>query len=238
MTVFFDMPPMSYAASPRAFVHRRARCVRAPPRCGSSLPLRALIAVFFAFVLLPLVAPLIKLAFLLMSIVLFHIAPAAFIAMALLNLDVENATVSPCKYMKSCMRASPTNRTAPACKAKSDEDANGEASKDDDKDIHLVIAAPGIKPADLKVTLLENTISIKGETQRGDSTFNIDKTIVPPRLADMDTAECTHADGIVTITMQRKISKRIPVRVVRVNEGEPIVAAAAATSEDDWVAED
>merc|ERR1719482_2403419 len=105
---------------------------------------------------------------------------------------------SPCNMTKMCAR-SPGNRMARENKSEDET-----ASKEDEKAIRLIVSAPGVQPSDLKVTILESTLSIKGETKRGDTLFAVDKQMAVPRLADTDTAECTHADGIVTITMRRK----------------------------------
>lgn len=217
---------------------------------------------FLAFILGPLLLPIIKLGFFVLSLFLFTlntVAPFALIAMICSMSDCA----SPCdiaRRMKKWHRSRPETWTVREHMAKSTE---SEASKKDEDEvstestdinespIRYVVSAPGVNPADLKVTTLDNTISIKGETKRGDCVFAVDKQIIPPRLADIDTAECTHVDGIVTITMRPKVSKRIPVQVAReVAEGVgehvfnateiPTTRAprAAAASEDEWVAED
>merc|ERR1719408_248448 len=206
------MPPMMYSTS-HAFAHRRARCAPCATPCSVPAMFKLLIAaIFFG----PLIAPVFKLFFCLTSIFLFYVAPLALITM--LMLDVLPSTpcdIARCMKMKKCTRG-PTNKTVREQHEAKDGD------DDSDTPIRVDVVAPGVAPSDIKVTVLENTIKIEGKTKRGDSIFAVDKHVVAPRLADTDTAECTHADGIVTITMRRKAIKRIPVQVERVAEGEPV----------------
>merc|ERR1712146_228089 len=75
--------------------------------------------------------------------------------------------------------------------------------------------------------------------KRGEQIYVIDRHIVPSRLADVSTAHCHLADGVLTITMQRKMSKRIPVHIEAaaaniepVQEDEPCSSSATV---DEWV---
>jgi len=77
--------------------------------------------------------------------------------------------------------------------------------------VKVVVIAPGVAPSDLDVSVVDNSLRIKGETSRGVDVFCVDHHIVPPRFVDMTTAACTHADGEVTITLSKKVGRRIPV---------------------------
>lgn len=77
--------------------------------------------------------------------------------------------------------------------------------------IKVVVAAPGVAPTDLDVSVVEHSLRVKGETKRGVDVFCVDHQIVPPRHVDVNTAKCTHADGEVTIVLSKKIGKRIPI---------------------------
>jgi len=77
--------------------------------------------------------------------------------------------------------------------------------------VNVVVSAPGVAPSDLDVSVLEHSLRIKGETKRGVDVFCVDRHIVPPSHVDVNTAACTHADGEVTVTMTKKVGKRIPV---------------------------
>lgn len=101
----------------------------------------------------------------------------------------------------------------------------------------LVLAAPGVKPDDLAVTFVDQTLHIKGETARGDSVYCIETQWTAPSSVDLSTATVTHADGALTITLQKKAAKRIPVTAeaaVKVVAAEPVEteepAAEAKTS--------
>jgi len=80
----------------------------------------------------------------------------------------------------------------------------------------VVVSAPGVAPGDLNVSVLEHSLNVKGETKRGMDVFCVDQHIVPPRLVDVNTATCTHADGEVMIVLSKKIGKRIPITAAAV----------------------
>lgn len=111
--------------------------------------------------------------------------------------------------------------------------------------IRVTVAAPGVKPEDLEVTWVDQTLQIKGSTARGNEVFTVDRHIVASRQIDPDSAKCTHADGVLTITLARKASKKIPVnadiQVVTATATPVEVAPEADTdevlheSEGEWV---
>merc|ERR1719231_902388 len=145
--------------------------------------------------------------------------------------------------MKAAKEASrseePDKKTTPA-KTKSDL-SSGSVVESADGALRVTIAAPGVKQSDLKVTVGGQTLSIKGETAR---VVEVDRVIMVPSIIDLDSAECTHADGVLTITLKRKESKTIKVNVqtaaeteAQTEEGLPVGVedAAAQDSEGEWV---
>merc|ERR1719152_1142559 len=86
--------------------------------------------------------------------------------------------------------------------------ANIEATADG---VRLIVAAPGVKPDDVEVTFVDQTLHIKGETVRGADVYCVETQWTAPRAIDLATAHCTHIDGALTITLKKKAAKRIPV---------------------------
>lgn len=131
--------------------------------------------------------------------------------------------------------------------------------KSDESMIRLVVAAPGVKPSDIEVSVVNETLIVKGESSRGETeVFCVDRQFASSGNADLDTASCTHEDGVLTIILQRKASKRIPVMPVaeaaseatQMVDPQPTLQSAAQTpiaddelaseqplvsSEDEWV---
>jgi len=77
--------------------------------------------------------------------------------------------------------------------------------------VRLIVAAPGVKPDDLEVTFVDQTLHIKGETVRGADVYSVETQWTAPRTIDLSTAHCSHIDGALTITLKKKAAKRIPV---------------------------
>jgi len=77
----------------------------------------------------------------------------------------------------------------------------------DDDEIRIVVVVPGIRTSDLDVTVLDDVLHVVGESK----TCRVDRHIALPRNADVETMNATHDLGQVTIVMQRKVSKRIPL---------------------------
>merc|ERR1711998_381774 len=93
--LYETMPPMMFT-TPRPFAHRRARC--AP--CAMPCPVPSIFKfLLLAFFLGPLVAPVIKLFFVLASIFLHVAMPISLVAMLCSTLEGG----SPCDVMR-CMK--------------------------------------------------------------------------------------------------------------------------------------
>merc|ERR1712196_636047 len=80
--------------------------------------------------------------------------------------------------------------------------------------VQVIIGAPGVKQEDFDVVQGDHTLHVKGETAHGTDVFCVDRHIVLSRQVDLDTALCTHSNGVLTITLKRKEGKRIPVKAV------------------------
>jgi len=104
----------------------------------------------------------------------------------------------------------------------------------EDESVRLVIAAPGVKTSDLKVSVEEGTtLVVKGKSETAEACYSVHRRIVPPRNVDVDSAVVTSRDGIVEIVMTRKPIKRIPVA-----RAEPVEDAAPCTSSSSTAAKD
>merc|ERR1719274_372580 len=100
--------------------------------------------------------------------------------------------------------------------------------------VRVLIGAPGVRAQDLEVRQDELTLCVKGQTERGVDTFYIvDQQIELPSCIDLDSAQCTHANGVLTIELKKKVGKTIPVSVgvevdpAKVSADEPASAAAS-----------
>jgi len=79
--------------------------------------------------------------------------------------------------------------------------------------VKLIIGAPGVEQKDLEVTQDENTLSVKGETECANEVYLVDRQIRLPSVIDLASAECTHTNGVLTITLKKKVAKSIPISV-------------------------
>ena len=77
--------------------------------------------------------------------------------------------------------------------------------------VRIVVAAPGVSPSDVVVEFVEHTLIVKGETAKGADVYCADVQIMLPRQLDLASAQCTHADGALTITLAKKMPTRIVV---------------------------
>merc|ERR1719488_12276 len=79
------------------------------------------------------------------------------------------------------------------------------------KKTRVHICAPGLRTEDLDVTIVQNVMHVKGERHRGTTTFGIDRRIELPSDADGDTATATHADGVLTVTVDTKAATHVRI---------------------------
>merc|ERR1712146_741514 len=79
------------------------------------------------------------------------------------------------------------------------------------EELRVIVTVPGLRSGDLDISFLEGVIHVTGETKRGADVYLVNRRIGVPTQVDADTMHATHGDGQLTITMQRKHGKRIPV---------------------------
>jgi len=100
-----------------------------------------------------------------------------------------------------------------------------------DSAVTVVVAAPGVAPADLDVRVLGKVLKITGATARGAETFSVERSLGLPANVVPESAQATHAHGEVTVVIQRDAGTRIPVRAAAVAVEAPQAPAAAATEQ-------
>jgi len=112
------------------------------------------------------------------------------------------------KETMSCKPHLETVREAMANQAMRESDPE----RDPDGPICVIIPAPGVKPEDLKVTVVDGTLTLRGKSRgAGGQIFTVDRTLSAPRGVELEATTCTHADGIITLTIPRAARKSIPV---------------------------
>jgi HSP20 family molecular chaperone IbpA len=75
----------------------------------------------------------------------------------------------------------------------------------DDLDIHLSV--PGCSEKDVEVELGEKLISVKAEASVEGFDFKLNKSYFIPNNADRDNITATVKDGLLTISLKRKVEK-------------------------------
>jgi len=117
------------------------------------------------------------------------------------------------------------------------EDASARVTVVGDDKIHVVVAVPGVRSADLTARVIdEHVLRIIGETKRGSDVYRVAKDIALPSI-DMETMSATHEDGVLTIVVKRKIHQvDIPITSSSASVEAPSTAApsAPATKEEEW----
>merc|ERR550514_6318 len=84
----------------------------------------------------------------------------------------------------------------------------------DNESVRVDVAAPGVRAQDLTISAKHNAITIKGESTRGNGeVYKIEREVhvSPYEDVDVDSVTATHADGILTLVIERKPTKTIPV---------------------------
>jgi len=129
---------------------------------------------------------------------------------------------------------------------------NDDAADEDAQAYMLSLNAAGIAKADLELTILDDTLKVRGETKRTGARLARSYTI--PRDVDAVRATATHVDGILTVTLPKKptaestvtritvVSPRAREREGLAREGEeekgtplPVAKGADAMDEDEGV---
>jgi len=79
--------------------------------------------------------------------------------------------------------------------------------------VRVLIGVPGVRAQDLEVRQDELTLSVSGQSERGDDIYIVDQHVELPSCIDMDSAQCTHTNGVLMIELKKKVGKTIPVSV-------------------------
>lgn len=152
------------------------------------------------------------------------------------------------------VRASATSSTS-GCSKESEKVRDVSSSPQcsvTDEEVRVAVAAPGVRSADLKVHVEDGTLVVTGRITKGAETYGVHRRVVVPRVADLETAVASHADGELVVTMQRKLKRipvvpRFPAPVAAAADAEATAPAEKAeqpeapapayshTSEDEWV---
>jgi len=100
----------------------------------------------------------------------------------------------------------------------------------------VLVACPGVAATDLDVSILpDGEMHIQGTTaHHGGEVFAVDRRIKLSLMLDPESAECSAADGMLTVTIKRKAGKRIVVNAARKEEAAE-QAEQAESSEGEWV---
>ena len=84
-----------------------------------------------------------------------------------------------------------------------------------DDDYVVKATLPGVKPDDIKITALGNTVTIQGETRAEEDVEeenyiyrerrfgSFSRSVTLPRDVDADTAEATFEDGVLTLSFPK-----------------------------------
>ena len=84
----------------------------------------------------------------------------------------------------------------------------------------IAVAAPGMKPEDISVTIDQGVLRVHGESKVERNGWvqhhHVDRAVqLPPSMIDADTIEATHDNGLLSITVPKKgvpEPRRIAVR--------------------------
>lgn len=108
----------------------------------------------------------------------------------------------------------------------------------ENEDAFIVQASvPGVNPDDLDINLLNNVLTIQGEIQPEESQGQIHlrelsygkfyRSIRLPVAVDMDKAEATYHNGVLTLTLP-KVEEAKPKRIAIHSNGQKIIEAQPA----------
>jgi len=78
----------------------------------------------------------------------------------------------------------------------------------------VIVVCPGVAANDLDVSITaDGEMHIHGATARGGEVFTVDRRMTISRSLEPESAECNHANGVLTVSLKRKAGKRIAVNV-------------------------
>jgi len=102
----------------------------------------------------------------------------------------------------------------------------------------LTFNAAGLAQADLELTVEDGVLKVRGETARTGA--RIGKQLRLPENADAASAHATHIDGILTVTIPKKVPPATPALNIKVNQSadeatktDEVAPVVASTPEDE-----
>jgi len=98
--------------------------------------------------------------------------------------------------------------------------------RENEHDYTLTLALPGMRPDDLKLTIAEDVLAIKGESKTAHRNFSISRALQLPRDVDADKVTASSENGLMIITLPKRARVTHELTVV---EGAP-----SAVAEDDY----
>merc|ERR1711998_164367 len=116
-----------------------------------------------------------------------------------------------------------------------------------DESVRVVVSTPGVATADLKVSVVDDSIlEIQGQTVKGPHVFGLRRRVLLPRAIDVSSAAVTHKDGELVISLNRvkPVVINVPITAVaapsaaKVEEADPLPQPSMqSNTEDDaeWV---
>lgn len=105
-----------------------------------------------------------------------------------------------------------------------------EKTDDDEKPrpYTLTLVAPGLAPTDLDITIDDsNVLKVDGENARTGA--SIERSVRLPRDADGAGARASHVDGILTLTVPKKLAES---KLITVNVPSPATMAIDKEAQD------
>merc|ERR1711998_298541 len=97
----------------------------------------------------------------------------------------------------------------------------------DSSALKIAVSAPGVATQDLDVKLQPgecSVLTIKGESTKAGIRRSVHRSIVLPKNVDVDAACAVHADGLLTITLPRKV---VPPMQIKIKPAQPPASTPA-----------
>merc|ERR1719161_2161090 len=142
---------------------------------------------------------------------------------------IGSCLASCCARPEECSRATnktprATDDTSSVDRKHSRRDLSSVRVVDKVEELMVAIAAPGVRPSDLSVSVHDdNAVHVTGKSTKNGTVFVVDRRIALPSAFDVSTLTAAHADGELVVTVRRRAGKRIPIF-----QREPIAATDKA----------
>ena len=92
-----------------------------------------------------------------------------------------------------------------------------EYGKNDEGKLSIAVDVPGIKEADLDISVLDNQINVKGQRNTATSTYQINKSFSIPEGYESDNIKAELKDGVLTLTLVSKPPPNSEVKKIAVS---------------------